>query len=148
MISGSLARARLTVCSQSLFVALPLMLWQLVNAGAERHIVAWFVGGLFAIIATTISVLDITMHVLHYRVPSQQRFVVRILWMVRAPPEAPRWGASALPQVPIYAIESWLSLRFKEQALWFESARDWCEGRWVLCLCAWSRRGHGAMHVR
>ena len=29
-------------------------------------------------------------------------------------------------KVPIYAIESWLSLRFKNQALWFESGRDWC----------------------
>ena len=32
----------------------------------------------------------------------------------------------ACVQVPIYAIESWLALRFKGQALYLTTAREWC----------------------
>ena len=46
--------------AQALFVVLPIMLWQLISLGAERHMVAWFVGGLFAVTAAAISVLDIS----------------------------------------------------------------------------------------
>ncbi len=130
------------------------MLWQLIVAGAERHIVAWFVGGLFAIMATTISVLDLSESRRRRAAAAAGRVCVRVNRVVGcggrsdACSSLPRPKAAeirrsdsldgaaqrrrrrrrphALVQVPIYAIESWLSLRFKEQALWFESARDWC----------------------
>lgn len=40
--------------------------------------------------------------------PNVQRYVVRILWMC-----------------PIYAVESWLSLRFRHWAIYIESMREW-----------------------
>jgi len=43
-----------------------------------------------------------------------QRYVVRILWMV-----------------PLYSLQSWLSLRFHESALYIETLRD-CYEAYVL----------------
>lgn len=53
------------------------------------------------------------MHILHYVSPLQ-KYYIRILWMV-----------------PIYAIESWLALRFKEQKAVLETAREAYEA-WVI----------------
>ena len=47
------------------------------------------------------------MHMFHYVRPELQMYYIRILWMV-----------------PIYAVESWFSLRFKEAALYIETARE------------------------
>ena len=44
---------------------------------------------------------------MHYYMPNVQKFVVRILWMV-----------------PLYSMQSWLSLRFHESSLYIESLRD------------------------
>lgn len=52
-------------------------------------------------------VLVVIQHFLHYTQPHLQRFVVRIIWMV-----------------PIYSIESWLSLRFKAEAIYLQTARE------------------------
>ena len=42
-------------------------------------------------------VSTVSMHMMNYVEPSLQRYAIRILWMV-----------------PIYAVESWFSLRFKD----------------------------------
>lgn len=52
------------------------------------------------------------MHLEHYNQPKLQIRVVRILWMV-----------------PIYAADSWLSLRFKEARFYIDPLRECYEAR-------------------
>jgi hypothetical protein len=49
---------------------------------------------------------DIHFHILHYVSPLQRHYI-RILWMI-----------------PIYAIESWLALRFNNQKIYLETMRE------------------------
>lgn len=89
-------------------IALPICIWELKEKQhAEDHIVAWFVGGVFALLACLISMIDISNHLMHFGEPVLQRYMIRIMWMV-----------------PIYAVESWLSLRFKDEAIYIETARE------------------------
>lgn len=64
-----------------------------------------------AIIATVISVcisgFSIYQHLVHYTCPNQQRYIIRLLFTC-----------------PLYAITSLLSLRFAENAVYFETLRD------------------------
>jgi len=83
-----------------------VVVWQLVKRQSERHVVAWAVGAAFVGVACPLSLHDINLHVSNY-VSQLQRFYIRIIAMV-----------------PLYAIESWLALRFKDQALYFEVARE------------------------
>lgn len=50
------------------------------------------------------------MHLSNYNQPETQNYIVRILWMV-----------------PIFSIQSWLGLRFKDYSIYFETIRDWYE---------------------
>ena len=83
-----------------------IVIWQLVAARSERHVIAWAVGAICVAIALPLSLHDVTMHLLHFVSPLQ-RFYIRILWMV-----------------PIYSVESWCALRFTEQAIYFQIARE------------------------
>ena len=49
-------------------------------------------------------------HLMNYYMPNIQKYVIRILWMV-----------------PIYSIQSWLSLRFHDSSLYIETLRDFYE---------------------
>lgn len=84
-----------------------LAIWQLVDRQSENHVVAWAVGAMFVAVAVPLSLHDIAMHLLHYTVPPLQRHAIRIVAMV-----------------PIYSVESWLALRFKEQAIYAETLRE------------------------
>lgn len=75
----------------------------------ERHVVAWFVAALFVGIAIPLSVADIMSHLTHYVSPLQ-RFYIRILWLV-----------------PIYGVNCWLALRFKEVELYINTLREMYE---------------------
>ena len=75
----------------------------------DTHLVGWYVAGYFVLMSLPMSAWDITQHLLHYRRPERQRYIIRILWMV-----------------PIYAVESWLSLRFKDASVFIASAREFC----------------------
>ena len=83
-----------------------IVVWQLAARQSERHVVAWCVGAICVAIALPLSLHDIHMHVSHYVSPLQ-RLYMRILCMV-----------------PIYAVESWLALRFKDQKIFLETARE------------------------
>ena len=84
-----------------------VVIWQLVKYHAQRHIVAWCIAAIFVGVAVPLSFHDMHMHMLHYRQPELQKYYIRILWMV-----------------PIYSIESWCALRFKEQAVLLETMRE------------------------
>jgi hypothetical protein len=67
----------------------------------------WFVAGLCTALSTLLSLYLVYKHLRNYTQPKLQRHIVRILLMV-----------------PIYAIDSWLSLQYKEWSLYFDLARD------------------------
>ena len=77
----------------------------------EAHQVAWIVAGVFAVGAVAVSLRLIVHHNRHFTQPKIQRKILGILWMV-----------------PIYAIDSWLSLRFKDASIYLDMFRDCYEG--------------------
>ena len=84
---------------------------------------AQVLSGLFTWVAIIISCHQIALHARHYTNPDQQRYIVRIFFII-----------------PIYALDSWLSLLFFEQNyyIYFNSVRDCYEAFVIynfLCLC-------------
>mmetsp|Transcript_8917 Transcript_8917/g.11821 ORF Transcript_8917/g.11821 Transcript_8917/m.11821 type:complete len:362 (-) Transcript_8917:253-1338(-) len=80
------------------------------------HFHAWITAGFCSSIAILLSSRLIFKHLLHFTNPNVQSKVVGILWMV-----------------PIYAFDSWVSLRFKSAAIYLDMIRDCYEG-YVLYL--------------
>eukprot|EP00980_Cylindrotheca_fusiformis_P016705 scaffold5024_cov136-Cylindrotheca_fusiformis.AAC.34 len=54
-----------------------------------------------------LSVRLVYLHFMHWYMPSVQKYVVRIIWMV-----------------PIYSIQSWLSLEFRNSRIYIDAVRD------------------------
>ncbi|KAL4527527.1 hypothetical protein Ndes2526A_g08691 [Nannochloris sp. 'desiccata'] len=94
----------LAVCTLS---ALPWMIIEFKKAQFSVHYQAWFIAGIFVILAVSASIYEVAMHLENYNRPKLQIRVVRILWMV-----------------PIYAVDSWLSLRFKEARFYIDPIRE------------------------
>lgn len=62
---------------------------------------------MFVAIAVPISIWDVAQHMRHWYDPDLQRCIVRIIWMV-----------------PVYAIDSWLALRFVDVNIYIGAARE------------------------
>ncbi|XP_064607932.1 transmembrane protein 184C-like [Liolophura sinensis] len=90
-----------------LVVALPMCIWELDRKDAQKHVIAWFVGGLFVMMALPISFWGILQHLVYYSQPYLQRHIIRILWMV-----------------PIYALNAWFGLRFPGAAIYLDTLRE------------------------
>jgi len=75
--------------------------------GSPSHFWAWLIAGCCTVFSTTITLLLIHDHLLHYRLPRRQKLIIRILFMV-----------------PIYSIESFLSLVFIKDNLYFVVPRE------------------------
>eukprot|EP01112_Ceratiomyxa_fruticulosa_P022204 TRINITY_DN8065_c0_g1_i2.p1 TRINITY_DN8065_c0_g1~~TRINITY_DN8065_c0_g1_i2.p1 ORF type:complete len:293 (-),score=25.47 TRINITY_DN8065_c0_g1_i2:138-1016(-) len=71
------------------------------------HEVAWYTAGFASGFAIYLSFRLISKHLANYTDPNVQRPIVRIIGMV-----------------PLYALFSWLSLRFKDHALYLDLIRD------------------------
>ena len=69
------------------------------------------IAGIFVLLSVAITLRQIYQHLKHYYCPSQQKWIVRILFMV-----------------PIYALSSWLSLKFHNHAIYFDTIRNVYEG--------------------
>jgi len=82
--------------------------------GLEIHEYADIFGGIFGFFAVVISFFLIYKHLRNYNEPRVQKYIVRIILMI-----------------PIYTIDSYLSLLFKDIALYFNVARD-CYEAYVL----------------
>lgn len=96
---GILLGIVVTVCSGALIAVL--------TANVDGDDAAAYSALILVILACTISINDIRLHMKHYNSPMVQKHVCRMLLMV-----------------PIYSIQSWLSLRFYEVSLLFETLRD------------------------
>jgi hypothetical protein len=81
--------------------------FDLYRHGRSRHLIGWFSAGGFVALTFVISIRQIVMHLLNWRVPGIQKYIVRILWMV-----------------PLYSVESWLALRFRWIAVYIETFRE------------------------
>ncbi|CAG5135143.1 unnamed protein product, partial [Candidula unifasciata] len=90
-----------------LVIAVPLCIWELERNGAPPDVQAWFVGGMFVLMALPISFWGILQHVINYTTPHLQRYIIRILWMV-----------------PIYALNAWFALRFPGAAIYLDTLRE------------------------
>jgi len=71
------------------------------------HRLAWTVAGLSTVLSTFLTICTVKNHLSAYRLPRRQRYIIRILWIV-----------------PVYAIDSFLSLVFSNMALIFHVPRD------------------------
>eukprot|EP00128_Syssomonas_multiformis_P000207 Colp12_sorted_trinity150504_noHs@18201 len=88
--------------------------WQEPEDASEWRWKIWGVAGAMVFVACAVSVYSIYRHLTNYRAPELQRRIVRILLMV-----------------PIYAIDSWLSLRFPDAAIYLNTLRN-CYEAFVL----------------
>jgi hypothetical protein len=90
-----------------LFLSHSLIGYILYMYSTDPHLIAWFSAGAFVLLGFPISMYGIVMHLANYNQPNVQCYIVRILWMV-----------------PLYSIESWLCLRYKDYAIYIETLRD------------------------
>lgn len=74
------------------------------------HVLAWSTALCFVIGTLVVSIRLIRAHHRHWTHPVTQRKIVAILWMV-----------------PIYAVDSWLSLKFPSIAIYVDMIRDMYE---------------------
>lgn len=101
-IGNWVAAFTLTVMS----IVIPVVTY---NALSERKldIAAFDSAGVMVLGTVILSIRLVYLHFTHWYMPNVQKYVVRILWMV-----------------PLYAIQSWLSLRFRDARIYIDTARD------------------------
>ncbi|KAL8283520.1 hypothetical protein RQP46_005623 [Phenoliferia psychrophenolica] len=85
----------------------PVPLFSAGNINFKAHDVGWMVAGVFSIVGITASFWLVNKHLSFFYSPAQQRHIVRILFMV-----------------PIYAVASFFSYFYYEDALYFQLCRD------------------------
>jgi len=73
----------------------------------KLDIAAWHSAGVMVGGTVILSVRLVYLHFTHWYMPGVQKYVVRILWMV-----------------PLYAVQSWLSLRFHHARIYIDTIRD------------------------
>jgi hypothetical protein len=83
----------------------------------QFFVYSWIIAGTLSGLAILLSIFLIYKHLRNYTNPDLQRYIVRILIMV-----------------PVYATDSFLSLRFVNQALWWDLARDCYEAYCIYCF--------------
>lgn len=90
-----------------------VLVWQMVELRFEPRVIGWGGCGLVVALTCLLGIVDITRHIIHYSSPLQRHYI-RIL---------------AMPL--LYSVESWLALRWTDQKIYLETARD-CYEAWVL----------------
>lgn len=89
-------------------VAVPLITYYAMsNDWTRPDFAAFYSAGAFVLITLVMSTKIIYNHLTNWYMPDVQKYVVRILWMV-----------------PLYAVQSWLSLRFHNARIYFDTLRD------------------------
>eukprot|EP00939_MAST-03C_sp_MAST-3C-sp1_P001434 g1434.t1 len=79
----------------------------------------WIVAGFAANLAILLALYNIYRHLSNYHTPHLQIWTVRIIIIV-----------------PVYAFVSWMSLKFQEEALYFNTVRDIYEAYIIYCFIA------------
>lgn len=87
-------------------VLIPVVIYK--AASNRRADVAAFRSAEVMVLGTfVLSLRLIYLHLTHWYMPDVQKYVVRILWMV-----------------PLYSVQSWLSLRYRDARLYIDTVRD------------------------
>jgi len=95
----------------TLIVGIPVLFFCMAqDKELGKDYAAFYSAGVFVMLTLPISIREITLHLTNWYRPEIQKYVVRILWMV-----------------PLYSINSWLSLRFHESSLYIDTIRDFYE---------------------
>lgn len=87
-------------------IALPILIFEL-NRHYSSRVEAWFVGGIFVLATLPFSMYGIMQHALNYSKPYLQKYIIRILFMV-----------------PIYAMNSWIVLKFPKASIYLDTIRE------------------------
>lgn len=119
-----------------LLAALPMIIIEFKKSNFSVKYQAWFISGMFVLMALPVSVYEVAMHLEYFSRPKLQIRVIRILWMV-----------------PVYAVDSWCALRFKVSLLYYCSLLSvshvperWLQPRVLLTHRAMSFAGHTPVH--
>jgi hypothetical protein len=89
-----------------MLVVLPNVIYQGIAAG-HVQLAAYHSAGVMVLGTIVLSLRLVYLHLTHWYMPDVQKYVVRILWMV-----------------PIYAVQSWFSLRFHSSRIYIDTVRD------------------------
>lgn len=92
-----------------MLMVLPKVIYQGVKSG-HIDFAAYNSAGVMVLGTIVLSFRLVYLHLTHWYMPEVQKYVVRILWMV-----------------PLYAVQSWLSLRFHSSRIYIDTIRDFYE---------------------
>ena len=95
-----------TLTLLTMLIVIPVVTYRALSK-RKLDIAAFDSAGVMVLGTVVLSVRLVYLHFTHWYMPSVQKYVVRILWMV-----------------PLYAIQSWLSLRFRESRIYIDTIRD------------------------
>lgn len=96
--------ASITLCV--MLFAIPMVIYTALNEN-RKDLAAFDSAGVMVLGTVIMSLRLVYLHLTHWYMPDVQKYVVRILWMV-----------------PLYSVQSWLSLRFHEARIYIDTIRD------------------------
>jgi hypothetical protein len=97
-----------------MLMVLPKVIYQGIKSG-HIDFAAYNSAGVMVLGTIVLSFRLVYLHLTHWYMPEVQKYVVRILWMV-----------------PLYAVQSWLSLRFHSSRIYIDTIRDFYEAYGML----------------
>jgi len=96
--------ASITLCV--MLVAIPMTIYHALSHN-RKDLAAFDSAGIMVLGTVIMSTRLVYLHLTHWYMPDVQKYVVRILWMV-----------------PLYSVQSWLSLRFHDARIYIDAIRD------------------------
>ena len=96
--------ASITLCV--MLVAIPMVIYHAISEN-RKDLAAFDSAGVMVLGTVIMSTRLVYLHLTHWYMPDVQKYVVRILWMV-----------------PLYSVQSWLSLRFHDARIYIDAIRD------------------------
>jgi hypothetical protein len=60
-----------------MMIAIPVCIVEVTNHQKDKHVKAWFAGGVFTLMAVPISLWEIILHVINYTQPHLQKYIIR-----------------------------------------------------------------------
>jgi len=96
-----------------LAVVIPFLIWPLIHGDPGTHNPkkeAMVISTVFLLLTLPISIYSVANHLVNFNQPELQRPICRVLLMV-----------------PVYSVTSFLSLRFTQYSIYFDTLREWYE---------------------
>jgi hypothetical protein len=98
----------------TMLIIIPIVIYRALEK-RELDIAAFDSAGVMVLGTVVLSIRLVYLHFRHWYMPNVQKYVIRIIFMV-----------------PLYAIQSWLSLRFRDHRIYIDTIRDLYEA-FVIC---------------